>query len=475
MTDRSPLQEAFEKAGQGHVFRYFDELEPEERSRLIDQASEVDLKELENLVLEHIKGQKKAGLGTGNLEPARYIASPKKRGDTAVWAEAEMQGAEALRAGRVAAFTVAGGQGTRLGFDGPKGTFPITPVRGKPLFRVFAEKILATARHYKVAIPWFIMTSEANHIQTIVFFRENGFFGLEENGVHFFKQGRMPAVDFDGKILLETQGAIAMSPDGHGGSLRALVRSGALEIMRKAGIDIISYFQVDNPLLMPLDPAFIGFHLERESEMSSKMVGKTDPGEKVGVFCLRGDQLEVIEYSDLPVNLSQERESSGQLRYLAGSIAIHLISREFAQRAGGDDPSYRLPFHRAEKKVACVDSGGATVNPQSPNGVKFEMFVFDALRFAKNPLVVETLREEEFSPVKNATGVDSAQSCSDDMLRQWVRWLEAAGVDIQTDETGLSGISFEISPLFADSEKAFLEKWKSLALKPPIVEGFYLE
>ncbi len=470
------LREAFAKAGQGHVFRFFDRLDEDSCNRLLEQASEIDLPELEDLLQELVFRERKPESGPGSLQPAPYIAAPEHGGDRSAWQEAEKTGCEALRNGRVAAFTVAGGQGTRLGFDGPKGTFPVTPVRAKSLFQVFAEKILAASLRYEASIPWFIMTSEANHEKTIEFFQKNTFFGLENQNCHFFKQGRMPAVDFEGKILLEKPDAIALSPDGHGGSLRALVRSGSLDRMEEAGIDIISYFQVDNPLLKPIDPAFIGFHLLRESEMSSKIVGKTYPSEKVGVFCLREGHLEVIEYSDLPENLTLEKdESSGELRFRTGSIAIHLLSSDFARKVGWDDPRFRLPFHRADKKVTAIDSVGQPIESDSPNGVKFEMFVFDALRFAKNPILVETLREEEFSPVKYAAGIDSAESSLRDQLRQWTRWLKAAGVDIAVDESGLPGFSFEVSPLFADSEKAFLVKWNDLETKPKIEEEACLQ
>lgn len=476
MSNYPTLKEAYNQAGQGQVFRFFDRLNEVSRKRLLEQASEVNLKELERLLQELVLNETKSESRPQSLQPAPFIAAPQHEGDSQAWAQAERLGAEALRDGRVAAFTVAGGQGTRLGFDGPKGTYPITPVKSKTLFQVFAEKILAASRRYETSIPWFIMTSEANHEQTIHFFLENEFFELGEMNCHFFKQGRMPAVDLNGKILLEAPDSIALSPDGHGGSLRALVRSGSLERMKEMGIDIISYFQVDNPLLRPIDPAFIGFHIEHGSQLSSKMVGKAFPQEKVGVFCLRDGNLEIIEYSDLPEKLLLETEPSTEsLRYQAGSIAIHLLSRDFVLQVGGDDARFSLPFHRADKKVESINSEGRPVMPDSPNGIKFEMFVFDALQFANNPIVVETLREEEFSPVKNAAGVDSAQSCRQDQLRQWTRWLKTAGVNISTDETGLPEFAFEISPLFADSEKTFLEKWSLLEVKPNIREGMYLE
>ncbi len=297
-----------------------------------------------------------------------------------------------------AAFTVAAGQGKRLGYDGPKGTFPITPVKQKPLFQVFPEKILAAGKRSGRPLHWFIMTSHANHAPTESFFQEHNYFGLDRARVHFFRQGRMPAVDFEGKILLESPCTIALSPDGHGGSLRALHRSGALDLMQKDGIDTLSYFQVDNPLVRCVDPSFIGWHLLRRSEMSSKTVTKAYAEEKVGHFCTQHGRLVVIEYSDLPIAMQREKDASGQLRYLAGSIAIHVLDRDFVRRLALGGEGVALPFHRADKKIPTIDSAGNLVKPEKPNGVKFEMFVFDALPFARNPVVVETLRENDFSP-----------------------------------------------------------------------------
>jgi UDP-N-acetylglucosamine/UDP-N-acetylgalactosamine diphosphorylase len=465
------LISAFRKAGQGQVFAFFDRLDPAARRSLLAEASEIDLAEVDRLNRTLLSGSG-AGVDLEGLVPAPYELRPESGGDPAAWARARAAGEEALRAGRVAAFTVAGGQGTRLGYDGPKGAFPVTPVRSKPLFQVMAEKILATERRTGRPIHWFIMTSHQNHAATEAFFDEHRAFGLDRGRVHFFRQGRMPAVDFSGRILLESPGSIALSPDGHGGSLRALERTGALDLMAREGIDTVSYFQVDNPLVRCLDPEFIGWHLIARSEMSSKTVPKAYPEEKVGHFCLRRGQLVVVEYSDLPIELQRERDAAGRLRYLAGSIAIHILDRDFIRRVASKGS---LPFHRAEKKIATVDASGSPVRPSKPNGVKFEMFVFDALPLAERPLVVETRRADDFSPVKNAEGVDSPKTCRDDQLRQATRWLRAAGADIPADETGLPPFPVEVSPLFALDEAGFVERWKALRPPPPVAPGLVLE
>jgi UDP-N-acetylglucosamine/UDP-N-acetylgalactosamine diphosphorylase len=469
------VRQTFDAAGQGHVFRFFDRLSPSSQASLLRQAAGIDLAEIDHLVRTLVRGTGGSGAAAkdyGGIAPAPYIPLPGSGGDAARWREAAIVGESALRAGRVAAFTVAGGQGTRLGFDGPKGTFPVTPVAGKTLFQVFAEKILAASRRYGRPIPWFIMTSDINHDATVAFFEEHRHFGLDPAGVRFFSQGLMPAVTPEGKILLSAPDQIALSPDGHGGSLRALVRNGCTARMEELGIDLLSYFQVDNPLVRPLDPAFLGFHLLEESEASSKTCLKAYPEEKVGVFVSRDGVLEVLEYSDLPAELVQARDADGQIRFRAGSIAIHVFSRALVERMGAaEDPALRLPFHLARKKVPTVDDQGNPVEPEAPNGIKFEMFVFDALPFARNPLVVETARSEEFSPVKNAAGNDSPQTCREDQLRQFARWARAAGHDVPVDATGLPDFPFEISPLFADSAEAFAARGGEAVLAPGAVLG----
>ena len=474
MMKHEPLLTSFREAGQGHVFAYFDELSPDAQQTLLAQAAEVDLAEIGRLTRTLLAKDAVAGVNVEGLQPAPYESRPEQGGDVAQWAEAKAVGEAALRAGRVAAFTVAGGQGTRLGYDGPKGTFPVTPLKRKPLFQVFAEKILAAGKRYGRPLHWFIMTSHQNHAATEAFLAEHDYFGLERARVHCFRQGRMPAVGFDGKILLETKGTIALSPDGHGGSLRALARSGALDLMEREGIDTLSYFQVDNPLVRCIDPAFVGWHLQRGSEMSSKMVPKAYPEEKVGHFCVQHGRLVVIEYSDLPMALQRETDARGNLRYPAGSIALHVIDREFVRRMASGGEGVALPFHRADKKIATIDATGTPVKPEKANGVKFEMFVFDALPFAKNPVVIETLRANDFSPVKNAEGADSPKTCRDDQLRQFARWLKANGAEVAVDATGLPAATIEVSPLFGYDEDSFADAWARLEPKPAVAEGLYL-
>ena len=476
MASQHPLVATFQQAGQGHVFACFDRLSPDEQARLLSEAAEIDLSEVDRLnrTLVVPTGAA-AGVDLTGLAPAPYQPVVAHGGDAAAWQRAKVAGEAALRAGRVAAFTVAGGQGTRLGYDGPKGTFPVTPVMGKTLFQVFAEKLRAAGNRCGRPLHWFIMTSHQNHAATEAFFKTQACFGLDPTKVHFFRQGRMPAVSFEGKILLETMGSIVLSPDGHGGSLRALERSGALDLMEREGIDTLSYFQVDNPLVRAIDPTFIGWHLLHGSEMSSKMVPKAYAEEKLGHFCVQNGKMVVVEYSDLPMAVQRETEAGGELRYRAGSIAIHLLDREFIRRmARSGAAGLALPFHRADKKIPTIDADGSVVKPAKANGVKFELFVFDAQPFAKNPLVIETSRADDFSPVKNAEGVDSPQSCRDDQRRQFARWLNANGARLPTDSSGLPGVNLEVAPSFGYDEDSFAEAWARLPSKPLLVDGLVL-
>jgi UDP-N-acetylglucosamine/UDP-N-acetylgalactosamine diphosphorylase len=235
--------------------------------------------------------------------------------------------------------------------------------------------------------------------------------------------------------------------------------------MKRESIDTLSYFQVDNPLIRVIDPAFIGFHVLRGSEMSSKMVPKAYAEEKVGHFCMQNGKLVVVEYSDLPMALQRETDPTGKLRYIAGSIAIHALDREFVRRMATGGQGVALPFHRADKKIPTIDAAGNPVKPEKANGVKFELFVFDALPFARTPVLIETRRADDFSPVKNAEGVDSPKTCREDQMRQYVRWLKLAGKSIETDTTGLPKIELEVSPLFGYDEDSFLESMGKRALK----------
>ncbi len=471
------LKEKFEKAGQAHVFKFFDELDVAQQNALVEQLKMIDLDELARLNETLVFAENTdAGIDFAKLTPAPYSPLPADKANDPEWANAKKIGEGAIKAGKLAAFVVAGGQGTRLGFNAPKGLYKVTPVKQKSLFQVFAEKILSASKKYGVSIPWIVMTSHINNKATVEFFEENNFFGLDKNDIIFFKQGLMPAVDLNGKIILEDKGKIAMTPDGHGGCLRGMVRSGAIAELKKRGIECVSYFQVDNPLVDIIDPYFVGFHILGKSQMSSKMIAKAYPLEKVGHFCMLDDKLTVVEYSDLPNEYQEQTDENGKLKFIAGSVAIHILDVDFIETLGSSQKEEdRLPFHRANKKIPFVGDDGQPVKPEKPNGVKFEMFVFDALPMAKNPVIIEGFRGDEFSPVKNAEGVDSPLTCKNHQKAQWCRWFAKVGVEIEADADGIPAIDFEVSPLFASNEADFVAKWNALADKPSVENGLYLQ
>jgi len=450
MLNTPELKARLERIGQGHVLAGWASLDEAGQAALLEQLSRIDLDELVRLVNEYVLSKPAATL-PADLQPARYYPFDPASGVRA-WDRAAMRhaGEDLIRRGKVAAFVVAGGQGSRLGYEGPKGCFPAGAVTQSPLFEVFAEGIQATRRRYSTKVPWYIMTSPLNHAQTVAYFEANGYFGLPREDVMFLPQGVMPSLDITtGRMLMASRGEVATNPDGHGGCVRALERSGALRDMEKRGIEQLSYFQVDNPLVRVIDPVFIGLHAcagDSSGEMSSKMLAKAGPDEKVGVFCEAAGKTRVIEYSDMPGSIVNARRADGSLLYNAGSIAIHVISVEFLGRLARD-PRFELPWHRAEKKVACVDPlTGKPVSVTGNNAVKLERFVFDALELCRASIVLETNRVEEFAPIKNATGVDSAQSSREIQTERAARWLAAAGVEVPRTPDGKPDCVLEIRP-----------------------------
>jgi UDP-N-acetylglucosamine/UDP-N-acetylgalactosamine diphosphorylase len=444
--DIAALRAKLDGINQGHVFRFWDQLSDAGRQKLAAQLAALDPRMIAQLADEYVRNKPKIELPK-KIEPVNaYPRKPDGAQQEELYRKAESRGRELLRQGRIAAFLVAGGQGTRLGYDGPKGEYPVTPIHQKPLFRVFAEQLLNWSREAGRSIPWYVMTSDVNDTPTRAFFQKHQFFGYPKADVFFFQQGMMPAFSMDGKLLLADKDSLALSPDGHGGSLRALERSGALADMKRRGVEHLSYFQVDNPLVHTIDPLFLGLHDLTGSEMSSKTIPKAHALEKVGNFCIGDGLLQVIEYSDLPNELAEQKNADGSLRFNAGSIAIHALRVNFVDRLNSGE--LNLPWHRAEKKVAHVDDAGNPVKPDKVNAVKLEQFVFDAIPLAKNPIVYTTHRGEEFSPVKNAEGADSPETCRRDQVRRHARWLMAAGIEVPTKD-GEPDARIEISPLYA--------------------------
>lgn len=424
--------------GQEHVLKFYPQLSPDRQRALLDQIASLNLETLPRLVDRYVISKPKFEL-PADLKPAPYFAANGNGWDPSA---ARAAGEQLLRQGKVAAFTVAGGQGSRLGYDGPKGCYPAGAVSNKSLFQMFADTLWKTSQKYGKVVPWYIMTSPLNHEATVAFFKEHSFFGLSPADVKFFPQGVIASLDIKtGKMLMASTSEIATNPDGHGGALRALHESGSIADMKARGVEHISYFQVDNPIIKIADPVFLGLHVGPTSsaEMSSKMIPKAYPEEKLGLFCRVGDRINVIEYSDLPKELAAERLPDGSLRFLSGSIAIHVLSVAFVERLN-TNAEFDLPYHRAEKKVACIDlATGRPIEPRENNAVKLERFVFDALAMCRpvngNPgsVVYETDRIEEFAPIKNATGIDSVESCREIQTERAARWLATHNVAIPRD------------------------------------------
>ncbi len=451
-TASRPDATALARIGQEHLLRHAETLDAPARERFLAQIAAFDPDELGPLIERHVLSESHE-TPPASLEPARAV----RLGDPSREPAAHT-GEALIRAGKVACFTVAGGQGSRLGYDGPKGCFPTSCATDKPLFQIFAEAILGAQDRYAVTIPWYVMTSPLNHDATVAFFSEHRHFGLDPAAVRFFPQGVMPSFDkAAGRMLLAEPGVLATNPDGHGGAFKALRVSGALDDMQRRGVEHLSYFQVDNPHARPVDPVFLGLHAsspDSSGQFSSKMVAKSSWDEKVGVFCVADGRTRVIEYSDLPEELARQTDGSGELRFNAGSIAVHAIGVDFIDKISGD-PDFALPFHRAVKKVPHYDPDtGSHVDPDEPNAVKLERFVFDAIPLAGKSIVVEADRLEEFAPVKNATGNDSIESSKRLQTERAARWLESCGVAVPRRADGSADAVIEISPRTAqDAEQ----------------------
>ncbi|HEY8154168.1 MAG TPA: UDPGP type 1 family protein [Myxococcota bacterium] len=438
------LRSRFQSHGQSHVFRFWDRLDAAARSELLAQAASIDLPAVLRALAE---ARQPAAPDVRKLEPPAVERLPEHGGDAARWSQAREGGEAALRAGRVAAVVVAGGQATRLGYDGPKGLFPIGPVTQRSLFELQAQKLRGLARRYGKRVPWYVMTSEATDAATRAFFQRSRHFGLREDEVFFFRQGMVPSFDFENRIVLEQPGRIMLNPDGHGGSLTALHASGALDDMQRRGIDTLFYYQVDNPLVQICDPVYLGFHFGSGAEMSCKVVRKLDPMEKVGVLARADAETLVIEYTELTDECRHARDARGELRFWAGNMALHIFSLPFLRRVAGSADRW-LRFHASEKKIPTVDDQGRPVAPRVPNGRKLERFVFDALPAASAVCVVETSREREYSPVKNADGSDSPATARQALSNRYRHWLAAAGIELPPP-----GTRIEIDHSHLDSEE----------------------
>lgn len=447
---KSQLEQHLDRYHQSHLLRFWDELSDEGKSDLADQIQRIDFDLIQSLLGGHTTDDHWASMAARAVVPPAITLDDLAKETTC--AQADAAGQEALRAGKIGMILVAGGQGSRLGFDHPKGMFPIGPISDRTLYQIHFEKILARSKQFGATIPLYVMTSPPTHEETTQFLRQHEYFGLGEDNVKIFCQGVMPAVDQKGKILLEEKGKIFVSPDGHGGTLAALIQNGCLADALERGVEHLFYGQVDNPLIQICDPTLLGFHLNSGSEMTSQVVRKQDPMQKVGNVVQVDGNVHIIEYSDLPEEFARQTNSDGSLKLWAGSIAVHIFSIDFMQRSGARAET--LPFHVANKKVPFVAESGELIQPDSPNARKFERFIFDLLPFAENAIVCEVDPADGFCAVKNAPPADSEtpQHVRDAIASLHRRWLLEAGAVVDP------AIPVEINPLFAPDQKTLSEK-----------------
>jgi UDP-N-acetylglucosamine/UDP-N-acetylgalactosamine diphosphorylase len=444
--DFHALRATLERAGQGHLLTDFELLRAPEQAEYLRELATLDLARVRELqsVLRAPRASGHARIAPPHLFPL------ERRGSLEAQAfAARARGTDALTRGAVAALTVAGGQASRLGYEAPKGVYPIGPLSGYSLFEIFARKLRSAGARAGFRPLWYVMTSPVNDAATRQFFAERDNFGLRPEQVFFFQQSMLPALSPEGLVIRASPTTLFRAPTGHGGVLEALSRSGALDHAREHGVAQFAYFQIDNPLVPPFDPLFFGLHLEQGARMSSKVVKKRDASEKVGVLCYLDERLACIEYSDLPAPLRESVDEHGQLVYSAGNIAIHAIERTFVEELTGG--SLVLPWHLARKRMPVYDPQLGLVERE---GVKFETFVFDALGFSARSLVLEVERAREFSPVKNASGVDSPATTRADICRLHAHFAARAGWEIPPH--GPEGYPLvEIDPLLGEEPEHF--------------------
>ena len=394
------IERKIKRYNQEHLLEYYYNLpEGELKTKFENQLENIDFELIDSLY-------KKTTLETKNedvkIEPIDYWDKERLGGKYDFYEEI---GIDAIKKGKLAAVTMAGGQGTRLGHDGPKGTYDIGLDSHKSLFELLCDGLKEEGKKYGVTIPWFIMTSEENNEQTIDFFKKNKYFGYEKN-VYFFVQGQLPMVDTEGKILIGENGLIKEAADGHGGVYESIVKSGMLDKMKELGVEWVFIGGVDNCLVRMVDPVLMGLAIYREVTGAGKSVVKANPQEKVGAFCKKNGRPNVIEYSEITTEMAEARDPAGELLYGESHILCNLFNISAIERMGNKP----LPYHSAFKKATYIDKDGNKVVPNSPNAYKFEAFLFDAFEDLDDMVILRVKREEEFAPVKNATGVDSPET-----------------------------------------------------------------
>ncbi len=389
------------KYKQGHLLNGYENLPENKQKALLDQIQNIDFELIDSL---YKRTKKELDLSNDKIEPIEYVDKLKLNG---YYKGLENTGRKAIEAGKLAAVTMAGGQGTRLGHSGPKGTFDIGLDSHKSLFELLSDYLKEEGKKYGVVIPWFIMTSEENNDATVEYFAKHRFFGYEKDkNIFFFKQGELPMVDTEGRILIGEDGLVKEAANGHGGIFEALVKNKMTDKMRELGVEWIFIGGVDNCLVKMVDPILMGIAIEKHVTAAGKSIVKANPEEKVGVFCKKNGKPYVIEYSEISQEMAEKRDANGELVYGESHILCNLFNISAVERMGHTP----LPYHSAFKKATYIDVDGHKVVPTGPNAFKFEAFLFDAFGELDDMAILRVKREEEFAPVKNATGVDSPET-----------------------------------------------------------------
>lgn len=397
--DIEAVKPKLKKYGQEHLLKFYDTLDENKKEKLLEQIENIDF-ELINTLYDSTKGNAKKD--NAKIEPIDFIDKYKLNDKYKYYEEI---GKKAIKAGELAVVTMAGGQGTRLGHSGPKGTFDIGLDSHKSLFELLCDSIKEEAKKYGVQIPWFIMTSKENNKDTIEFFKKNKYFGYEKN-IYFFIQGELPMIDTEGKILIGENGLIKLAADGHGGVYESLVKSNMVNKMKELGCKWVFIGGVDNCLAKMVDPVLMGIAIDKNVTAAGKSVVKANPHEKVGAFCKKNGKPSVVEYSEITDEMAEAVDENGELLYGESHILCNLFSVDAIERMGSNP----LPYHIAFKKATYIDKDGNKVVPTSPNAFKFEAFLFDAFGEVDDMAILRVKREEEFAPVKNASGVDSPET-----------------------------------------------------------------
>lgn len=433
---------------QDHIIDHIHRLSPDKKSKFFQNSSNLDL----NLVFrlhKEFSSKKNTSFPSAIIQPPQIITLPRTADEQQSCNDAKRIGEALITHQKVAILVVAGGQGVRLGHNKPKGTLPISPIIKKTLFQLLSEQVKALSLRYHSRIPLLIMTSPENYHDTVEFFDSSNHFGLDKNDVYFFQQGMLPTITPDGMLLLKDETNLFVNPDGHGGSLIALYKSGLLDMLTDQGFSELFYCQIDNPLVKIADPLFLGYHALAASECSTKVVRRQRIDEKVGVYVSLNGKDAILEYSDFDGKHMEALDANGNILYWAGNTAIHIINLSFVKAI--NEHGFALPFHCANKSVELIDSNGIT---KKIDAWKFETFVFDAIPLAARTCCMEIDRSEEFSPVKNKSGSDSPLTAQKSMVALHKSWLRDAGI-VSPLETVI-----EISPLFALDKEEVIRKLK---------------